>query len=54
MSDTQYAHDNDNIIIDPPILTPFDEDGLAPAMYEQFNRDELHQRLNHLLNNLNL
>ena len=34
VSDTQYAHDNDNIIIDPPIFTPFDRNGLSPAMYE--------------------
>ena len=37
VSDTQYAHDNDNFLIDPPILTPFDPNGLSDAMYEEFD-----------------
>ena len=54
MSDTQYAHDNDNFLIDPPILTTFDLNGLSDAMYEEFDRDKLHRSLNDLFNNLNL
>jgi len=54
VSDTQYAHDNDNFLIDPPIVTPFDPNGLSETMYTEFDRDNFHRSVNDLFNNINL
>ena len=54
VSNTQYAHDNDNFLIDLPIVTPFDPNGLSETMYTEFDRDNFHRSLNDLFNNLNL